>query len=203
MQIDVQVEEPSAEEALRHILPRILRDRATFCISNYGSKHNLLKKLPSRLKGYAQQISRGEQLKLAVLVDRDDDDCHELKRRLEDMARAAGLATKSVPDANGDFVVLNRLAIEELEAWFIGDDDAVRAAFPRVPPFRNKAKFRDPDTVQGTWEAFHQRLKRSGVYPDHYPKIEAASLIAVHMDVARSRSTSFRVFCSGMEALLP
>lgn len=85
---------------------------------------------------------------------------------------------------------------------FIGDGDAVRAAFPKVGSFEAKATFRDPDSMRGTWEALHRLLKRHGVYRDFYPKIDTARRIAPHMNVSANRSASFRAFCSGVEALL-
>jgi hypothetical protein len=66
-----------------------------------------------------------------VVVDRDDDDCAKLKKRLEAMAAEAGLATKSKPKSKR-FAVVNRLAIEELEAWYFGDWEAVQQAYPKV-----------------------------------------------------------------------
>jgi hypothetical protein len=201
MHIEVQVEEPSAEEALRHLLPKIIGERATFGIINYGAKHNLLAKLPARLRAYAARIHSGEDLKLAVLIDCDGDDCRELKNRLEAMARDAGLATKSAPDGNNSFIVVNRLAIEELEAWFLGDAAAVRAAFPKASTFEKKPAYRDPDAIRGgTWEALHRLLKP--YYPESYPKIEAARRIAPHLNVSTNRSASFRCFCSGLKSLV-
>lgn len=203
MHLEVQVEEPSAEEALQHLLPQIIGNKATFGIINYGGKRNLLTRLPARLSAYAARIQGGEELKLAILIDRDDDDCHDLKACLERMAAKAGLTTKSAPGPTGNFVVVNRLAIEELEAWFIGDSDAIRAAFPKVGPFETKVAFRDPDGVRGgTWEALHRLLKRHGVYRDSYPKIDAARRIAPHMNVSANRSASFRAFRIGVESLL-
>ncbi len=203
MHIEIQVEEPSAEAALKHLVPTIVGDRATSRIINYGSKSQLLKRLPDRLKAYGARIRGGEDLKLLVLVDRDADDCSTLKDRLERMAADAGLKTRSAPDHDGTFAVVNRLAIEELEAWFIGDGDAVRAAFPGVRPFEARAPFRDPDQVRGgTWEALHRLLKGYGHYRSDYPKIEAARRIAPHMSVTGNRSASFRAFRSGFEALL-
>ncbi|TVR78070.1 MAG: DUF4276 family protein [Rhodospirillales bacterium] len=203
MHIEVQVEEPSAEEALRHLLPKVVGGRATFKVVNYGSKRSLLNKLPSRLQAYAARIRDGERLKIVILVDRDSDDCRQLKARLERMVSQAGLASKAAPDGDADFVVATRLAIEELEAWFLGDERAVRSAFPRVPPFARKARFRDPDAITGgTWEALHRLLKRHGSYPEVFPKIEVARRIAPHLDVNTNRSASFRTFCGGVEALL-
>lgn len=202
MHIEVQVEEPSAEEVLKELLPKIIGDRASFRIINYRGKHNLLKQLPSRFRAYAARIERGEELKLAVLVDRDDDDCHALKERLERTAIGVGLTTKAAPASTGDFVVVNRLAIEELEAWFIGDAEAVRAAFPRVGRFEAQAPFRIPDGVHGTWEALHRLLERHGIYGGFYPKIDAARRIAPYMRVSTNRSESFQMYCAGMEALV-
>ncbi len=201
MHIDVHVEEESAEEALRHLLPKIIAGRADFRIINYRGKHSLLAKLPARLRAYDKRIRAGEDLKLVVLIDRDGDDCRALKARLDNMAATAGLATKSQPDRDNRFVVVNRLAIEELEAWFLGDAAAVRAAFPKASTFEKKKAYRDPDAIRGgTWEALHRLLKP--YYPESYPKIEAARRIAPHLNVSANRSPSFLCFCRGVEALL-
>lgn len=64
-------------------------------------------------------------------LDRDDDRCQLLKRQLDSMALAAGLQTRTTADAD-NWQVVNRLAIEELEAWYFGNWPAVRSAYPRV-----------------------------------------------------------------------
>ncbi len=202
IQLDILVEEPSAEEALRHILPKLLRNRARAKVINLSGKHKLLKVLEKRLAAYRRRIENGEPLRIVVLVDRDDDDCVKLKGRLERMAADAGLSTKSRPDAAGDFLVLNRIVIEELESWFIGDPAALRAAFPKLSPIQPAAGiFRNPDNG-GTWEALHRFLKKQGIYKSSYPKIDAARRIAPHLEVDRNRSRSFRVFVNGIEAVL-
>jgi hypothetical protein len=135
-------------------------------------------------------------------VDRDDDDCERLKAELEQMAAAAGLPTKSSPAADGRFMVLNRIVIEELESWFIGDPSALRKAFTSLPRIeQNKGIFRNPDNG-GSWEALHRFLKRHGIYKNSFPKIDAARRIAPHFDIQKNRSRSFQVFVAGMEALL-
>lgn len=202
VQLEMLVEEPSAEEALRHLLPKVLRGRARAKVVNLGSKYKLLKVLEDRLAAYRVRIDKGENLRVVVLVDRDDDDCTKLKRQLERMAKAANLPTKTRPDADGRVVVLNRIVIEELESWFIGDPAALRTAFPKLPAIaENSGIFRNPDNG-GSWEALHRFLKRHGIYKSNYPKIDAARKIAPHLDIARNRSVSFRNFCVGVEALL-
>lgn len=202
MRIEFLVEEQSAEEALKHLLPRLIGQRARWKLINLGSKYKLLKALPQRLAAYHQRIDQGEDLRMVVLVDRDNDNCETLKRQLEQMAENAGLATKSAPDAHGRFLVLNRIVVEELESWFIGDPAALRKAFSRLPAINENAGiFRNPDNG-GSWEALHRFLKRHGIYKSSFPKIDAARRIAPHLEFERNRSRSFQAFVSGMEALL-
>jgi len=51
---------------------------------------------------------------------------------LERAAVQAGLITKSGVSSDSRFQVLNRLAIEELEAWFFNDIQALHTAHPRI-----------------------------------------------------------------------
>lgn len=201
----VHVEEPSMKEAVEALLPPLLAGRSVECkIIDHGSKHALLTNLPRRLRGYADWPEPG--LRIMVLVDRDDDDCMDLKRRLESAAQAARLPTKTSPDFAGRFKVVNRIVVEELEAWFLGDVPALMAAFPGIPPtLEGRAKFRNPDAVTGgTWEALLKVLKQAGHYTQsaHLPKIEVARRVATQMVAARNRSKSFQAFVTGLNALL-
>ena len=125
-------------------------------------------------------------------MDRDDDDCQELKRRLEVSAAGAGLTTRTTNPAA--YQVVTRLAIEELEAWFFGDWDAVSAAYPRVPPsVPSQARYRSPDAVAGgTWEALERILQRAGYFRGGLAKIQAARSIAPHMEPQHNTSPSFQ-----------
>jgi len=201
----VHVEEPSMAVALELLLPRILNERRTVPkIIDHGSKQALLNNLPARLKGYARWPNPG--LRVLVLVDRDDDDCRRLKTRLEDARRTAGLHSKTQPGPDGRFQVVNRIVVEELEAWFLGDVSALVTAFPGLPEsLSHRQAFRDPDAVRGgTWEALHRLLKKSGYYAgsSKLPKIDVARRVAKHMDPARNRSASFRAFATGLTALM-
>jgi len=201
-QLEVLVEEPSAKVALNILLKRLAPGNRRFAVRDFGSKHKLLKVLPKRLAAYAKRIQKGEDLRILVLIDKDSDDCEALKKRLETNATGSGLATKSRPDVQGRFHVVNRIVVEELESCFIGDPVALRKAFPKLPPVSTKGIFAKPDN-QGNkaWENLHRFLKIHGIYRNSYPKIEAARKIAPHIDPARNRSPSFRQFCLGVEAL--
>ena len=198
MHVEFLLEERSAEAALTAILPKILVDDVTFDFHVFEGKQDLLKKLPSRLKGYRRWIPNN--LRIFVLIDEDRQDCQELKARLERAAREAGFWTKSHPNSDGDFQIVNRLAVEELEAWFFGDVEALRKAYPNVSnTFHNRAKYRDPDAITGgTWEALERLLK--GYYPNFLPKGVVAQNVAPHMEPSRNRSRSFQVFVEGLKA---
>lgn len=193
MHFEVLVEERSAEVALQRLLPKIFGSDHTFEIQDLRGKRNLLKKLPGRLKAYRRFIQRNH--KLVVLVDQDKQDCLALKAQLEQAAREAGLATRSEPASDGHFVVLNRIAIEELEAWFFGDPEALRAVYPKLPPtLQEKEKYRSADQIADTAEALGALLRQAGYYSTRLPKVQVAQQVAEHMDPDRNRSPSFCQF---------
>ena len=202
MHVELLLEEPSVQAALDELLPRLLPEGSSWSLHPFQGKPDLLSKLPSRLQAYA----RGwlpDDYRIVVLVDADRDDCRALKRRLEDTAAAAGLTTMTAAGPDGRFVVLNRIAIEELEAWFIGDVDALAKAYPGVPKsLAERRGFRDPDAVRGgTWEALERVLQNAGYFQSGLRKIEAAGRIAKHMDPTRNRSHSFRCFAEALASL--
>jgi len=129
--IEFLLEEPSTEAVLGKILPKILSDDVSFYFHIFEGKDDLLHKLSDRLRGYRQWIP--DDWRIIVLIDEDRRDCRALKQKLERTAHEARFVTKSNASPNGYFQVVNRLAIEELEAWFFGDVEALRAAYPRIP----------------------------------------------------------------------
>ena len=178
MHLEILLEEPSMEAVLRSLLPRLVPDDVTWNTVVFRGKRDLLKKLPARLRGYRGWIQADH--KIIVLIDEDRQDCHELKAKLERAAAGAGLSTKSSPRGDGRFDVVNRIVIEELEAWFFGDVPALVAAYPRVPrTLASRATYRDPDQIRGgTWEALERVLKRAGYFNAGYAKIDASRRIA-------------------------
>ena len=200
MHIDFLLEEPSAEAALRTILPRILSDKVSSDFLVFKGKGDLLNKLPERLKTYRRWIL--DDWRIFVLIDEDRQNCHELKATLERAAYEAGFVTKSRVISGRDFQVVNRLAIEELEAWFFGDVEAMHAAYPKIPiNLQSKAKYRDPDAIRGgTYEALEHLLIQSNYYQERVHKPTVAQNIAQHMEPSRNRSKSFQVFLEGLKA---
>lgn len=195
----VLVEEESMEVALATLLPKILGE-IEFQIIRFQCKDDLLKQAPDRLKGYSKWLP--ENHKILVVVDRDNDNCVDLKNKLEDISLSSGLRTKSAVTAGQPFHIINRIVIEELEAWFFGDWAAVQAAYPRVSAsVPNKKGFRDPDAIAGgTWEAMERELKKAGYFPTGLSKLQLARSVASHMDVQQNRSRSFQVFVEAVQA---
>ena len=199
--LEVLVEEPSAEAALRHILPTLVPPTVRWKIVNFRGKSKLLKELEPRLRAYRVRVEQGEDVRILVLVDRDDDDCLVLKRRLDAAATQARLSTRRRPDVAGRFRVANRVVVKELESWFLGDPAALRAAFPSLPATNPRsAVFRSPE--KGGWKTLHRLLREHGIYRGRYPKIDAARRIASRMNVNANRSASFRQFRAGIAGLV-
>lgn len=190
------------EAFLRALLPRLLPADRSFEVHAFQGKSDLLGKLEARLRGYAQWLP--PEWRLFVVVDRDDDDCHALKQRLEAVAERAGLVTRT---RAGDvpWQLVNRIAIEELESWYFGDWDAVKTEYPRVSVHvPQRQGLRDPDGIAGgTWEAFERVMQQRGYFKTGLAKIEAARSIAARLVPERNRSRSFQAFHAAlMEALV-
>jgi len=171
-------------------IPRDLNARAD------PAKRLLLDNLSRLLRGYGRSLQHSPGA-ILVVVDLDDRDCIAFKRELLDILAACNPA----PPA------LFRIAIEESEAWLLGDRKAVKAAYPSAKDaVLNRY---EQDSLCGTWElladAVHPggaaALKRQGYPAAGAAKAGWARRIAPHMEVARNRSASFRVFCDGVRKL--
>ncbi len=202
MHVYLFVEEPSAEAALNTLIPRIVGQEHTFQVLTFPGKQALLKRLPSRLPGY-RWVADSDECKLAVVLDRDHDDCRTLKRRLETMVRRAGLTTKRRSKKVDPFDVVIRIVVPHLEAWILGDVPALCAAYPKISPhLATRPRLRDPDAVGDVWRVLERELQRHGYFGSGLAKIEFARTVAHHMNPERNRSASFRCFRDGLRALV-
>ena len=181
------------EAFLRALLPRLLPQGSSFEVHPFEGKGDLLAKLQARLNAYASWLPPG--WRIVVIVDRDGDHCQTLKSGLEDKAARAGLMTRSLAQ-DRRWQLVNRIAVEELEAWFFGDWPAVCNAYPGVSPHvGNQAAYRDCDAVLGgTSEAFERILQKHGYFKSGLRKVEVARALGSRMDPDRNRSRSFQVF---------
>ena len=156
----------------------------------------LLHHLPSVLRGYGRSLPRAHG-RVVVVVDLDNKDCRTFKGDLVTVLNSC----------DPQPYTLFRIAIEEGEAWLLGDQDALRAAYPtaRNPVLNNYVQ----DSICGTWEMLADAIYTGGAAQLGklgYPiigrvKCEWAARIAPHMDVDQNDSRSFQAFRDGVKAL--
>lgn len=200
--LEILVEEPSAEVALKNLIPKILGSHFSFNIIPHQGKKDLLQKLPSKLRAYSKWIDK--YTRIVVLVDLDKENCKSLKGKLNKIAEGSGLINKtSIGDFTNNFQILNRIAIEELESWFLGDRNALIKTYPKLKPkIFNKSKYKNPDSIKNAWEELERILQRYGYYPQGLEKILNARKISLNMDVENNFSKSFNCFKEGLTQLV-
>ena len=214
MHFEVLVEDQSGSIALEHILEKILGPKYSehsWRIHPYKGKGQLpnnlyetpnlrnqllLNNLPSLLRGFGKSL-QSSPTAVVVVVDLDNDDCLGFKQDLLNV-----LNTCNPPPQT-----LFRIAIEEGEAWLLGDRAAVTAAYPNAR--HAVLNGYGQDSICGTWEvladAIHPggaaRLNQSSYPATGEAKSEWARNIAPHLDIADNRSKSFQVFRDGVRKL--
>lgn len=175
------LEEPSAEDFLRGVLPHWLPPGVVPHFLVFEGKQDLEKQLVRRLKGWVRPNSR-----FVILRDQDSGDCVRIKQHLADLCGQAGK-----PEA------IVRIACRELEAFFVGDWQAVAEAFdkPALAANDRKAKYRNPDAL-GTPSRELQRAIPT------YQKRDGARRIAPRLVPERNRSPSFQALYRSLTRLV-
>lgn len=181
--IEILVEEPSMKEFLSILLPTFLPPvwllNYNFFIRSFDGKNDLQKNIPSKIKVFSNL--KNEAVGVVIMQDQDSADCKELKAKLLDIC-----------NRNGDCPKLVRIVCKELEAWYIGDFEAVNKAYPNFKHtnYINKAKFRFPDLCNPSYE-----LRR--ILPE-FQKVNAAKRIAPFININNNKSESFNQTISGL-----
>ncbi len=211
MHFEILVEDASGELLVGSLLPKILGKNGdphtwrTHAYKGIGRiprdlrgktdpwKRILLDRLPKVLAGYGRSHQELDTA-VVVVVDLDDRDCIDFKRELLQIQKRCHPRPR----------VLFRLAIEETEAWLLGDRNAIIKAFPRAKI--NVLHSYRQDSICGTWETLADALFPGGSHAlraKGYPRIGEekcrwASLIGRHLDVESNQSPSLRVFRLGL-----
>ena len=178
----VFVEETSAKALLDAILPRILPEDVRHRVVPFEGKSDLEKQLIGKIRGWKAPNS-----KFLILRDQDSGDCRKVKEGILELCRRAGRRDAMV-----------RIACHELEAWYLGDLEAVERGLEvkGVSAQATSAKFRDPDRLNNAAQELESLTR--GVYQ----KVGGTRRIAPHLDLSgTNRSMSFRVFCEGVRKL--
>ena len=185
------MEEPSIEEVLRVILPKVLPDGwvldVNCFIRHHDGKQDLQQSIPRKIRVASKKdITTG----FIIVQDQDCNDCRLLKSQLAGLCDDAQTGNHPVP-----YKV--RIVCHELEAWYLGDMDAIEKVFPRfhAAQYRGKKKFRKPDDCMNP----KQELKK--IVGD-YGQIATARKIAPHLDIEGNTSPSFRCFIDGLRQMV-
>lgn len=133
-----------------------------------------------------------------VVIDADKRDCVALLKELNGVAASC----------NPTPTTLFRLAIEEIEAWYLGDRHALISAYPRAR--KKNLEGYEQDSRCNTWELMADAvytggaaaIKRVGWPLPGQVKHEWARNIGPLMDPSRNISPSFGKLCDGLRRLL-
>ncbi len=123
-----------------------------------------------------------------------------MKIKMEQIAAKAGLTTKT-KSKEPEFHIVNRIAIEEIEAWFLGDEQALCSSYPSLRGLPGQYQRRPPDHIANSWEVLEKLLKDAG-YRSIGGKIEVARKISQNMTPETNRSKSFNAFVAAIKACL-
>lgn len=212
MHIEVLVEDSSGARLVDMLLPRVIGAHGephTWRIHDYGgigripkklnaaalsSKKTLLDRLPGVLRAHGKASGIDA---VVVVLDSDRRDCKALLQELQAVVAACHPAPTT----------MFRLAIEEIEAWLLGDRSALLRAYPRAR--KNVLNAYVQDSLCGTWEvladAVHAggsaALRKAGWPLPGQLKHEWVAQIGPALDIENNASPSFCKFRDGLRRL--
>ena len=203
MHFEILVEDKSGEEALTKLVPKIIGSEHTFKIHSYsGIGHipknlnannaktkTLLNNLPKLINGYAQSW-QNYQAVLFVVCDLDDKNFTNFRNELLRVLNSC----QNKPTT--EFCI----AIEEGEAWLLGDFEAIKQAYSHAKE-QVYSSYQN-DSICGTWEKLADMIYKGGAvalkkkgYPEMGElKSEWAREISQYMNVEANNSPSFAYF---------
>jgi hypothetical protein len=175
------LEEKSAEVMLKGLLPRLLPMSLHIRYIVFEGKQDLEKRLPKKLNSWNQP-----DCLFVVLRDQDSGDCVSIRNNLDTICVNSGK-----PET------LIRIAIHELESWYLGDLAAVESGLKikKIAQLQHKKKFRNPDKLANPC----QELKK--ITSNRYQKVLGSKAIGCHLSLNENSSYSYQKFISGIKAL--
>ena len=208
MHFEILVEDQSGKTMLDTLLKKIIDKPHTSEVKAYkgighipknltsstdARKRILLDQLPKLLRGYGRTFAGYPANYPAVVIvvcDLDDKCLKAFRQELFAVLNACD------PKPETRFCV----AIEEGEAWLLGDIPAVKAAYPNARD--NVLRSYENDSICGTWELLADAvssggvsgLKKKGGQVVGREKSVWAEKITPHMNIDLNASPSFRYF---------
>ena len=157
----------------------------------------LLNDLSTYLRGFNKSLKDADAA-VVVVLDNDDRDTAAFKAELKNIIKNNSITVDHI----------FALAVEEIEAWLLGDAAAVLNAYPKA----KKSVLTDyvQDSICGTWEVL-----ANAVYPGGLSKMNKdcptyrekgkiksdwAEKIGAFMDIDNNKSPSFNCFIKELKA---
>lgn len=211
MLLEVLCEDKSSVPVLNHILQKILQNyQFVNQIHIYphrgkgklpdnikekpkSSTSSLLDLLPAKIRAYDKSY-KDEEIIFIVVLDLDDQNLSELYKSIEYVFRNES--------PNKYFVI--GICIEEMEAWLLGDKEALLSAYPNAN--QNVLNQYQQDGIGHTWEILAEVIldqKADNLIEAGYPavgiyKYHWAEKIAPYMQIHHNKSPSFQDFVKRM-----
>ncbi len=201
MTVHILVEGPSERAFFDRWFPRLLPDQHVRVHPHQGKgslprvwnappdskARGLLDQLPAKLRGLAQSLNPDVDGVL-VLLDADNDEVGTLAQNI------VAVAERCAPHLR----VRVSVAVEETEAFYLGDLRALGRAYPEAD--LEAARSYVPDSICGTWELFGAIVGDGGGN-----KVTWAEAMGPYVTTtpAQSRSPSFRNMVREIEGLIP
>lgn len=216
MHFEILVEDQSGKKALDILIPKIIGNKHTFNVHSYkgigripknlknttdADKRILLDQLPKLLKGIGrthQQYPKDYRAAVIVVCDLDNKCLKAFRAELE------AVLNDCRPKPETRFCI----AIEEIEAWFLGDISAIKLAYPKA---KSKIlKHYKNDSICGTWECLADAiydngsiaLASKGWQAVGLEKSRWAEKISPNMNVENNKSPSFNYLRQKLQELL-
>lgn len=211
MHFQFLIEDQSTAALIDLIMKNVIRNPNSDsfdCIPFHGiggiTKKNSVKemrtgKLLNDLAGYMRGFQRsleGIPAVLFVVLDLDDNNYDWFVKELEGVAALNNITM--------DHVFC--LAVEEVEAWLLGDELAIKAAYPKYR--KSVLSSYIQDSICGTWEKLADVVFKGGVKGIKNQKLnwrdvgklktEWALNIGKHMNYENNRSPSFQNFMNNV-----
>lgn len=215
MHFEILVEDLSGKKALDILVPKIIGDDHSFRVHPYkgigripknlnrateASKRILLDNLSRLLRGYGKTFSNypDDYFAAVILICDLDDKCFKALRR-----QLFAVLDECDPRPEARFCI----AIEEGEAWFLGDIPAIKTAYPNAKNTVLTTYIND--AICGTWERLADALVSGGAsalidkgwQAVGKAKSEWAESITPYMNVNNNASPSFAYFREKMREL--
>lgn len=211
MHFEVLVEDQSGKIMLNILMPKIIGQQDTFrviaykglgkippdfCAGTDASKRILLNQLPKLINGYGRSLSPSIGT-VVVVCDLDSRNQEGFLAELKAVYDQCSYKPRT----------LFCLAIEEGEAWLLGDISAIKRAFPNAKD--SVLRSYQNDSICGTWELLAdaiyrggaEKLKKEGFQGIGREKCLWALKISPEMNIQQNQSPSFRSFVNDLQKL--